>query len=92
MSNELETLSTKLERTLSVATGVALTKEQVKEVAESLLEDGYRLTEPTGPFIAERSDGLARRTEDFDRASEFAGANGHVLQRRQVVTPFEQVD
>lgn len=92
MSKELDKLSIQLNDSLATATGVALTREQVKEVAESLLNKGYRLTEPTGPFIAERPSGHATRTEDFTRASEFAGEKGQVFQRRQVITPFEQIE
>lgn len=92
MTTELDRLFTQLNDSLTTATGVALTREQVKEVAESLLNKGYRLTEPTGSFIAERSDGLAKRVEDFGQATQYAGTKGQVLQRRQVVTPFEQVE
>jgi hypothetical protein len=92
MTKELDTLSNKLNESLATATGIALTAEQVKEIAERLLEDGYRLTEPTGSFIAQRPDGQAKRTEDLDRANQFAGKDGHVLQRRTVIAPFDQID
>lgn len=92
MSKELENLTTQINASLKTIADGSLTKAQVKELAEALILKGYRLTEPAGPFIGERANGFAKRSEDICRALTFAGKDGQIRQRRQVVEPFETLE
>lgn len=92
MSTELETLASNLEKTLKARAGVALSSEDLRAVTETLLEEGYRLTEPTGPFIVEQASGDTRITENRRDAEQLAGERGKVLQRRRLLSPFAPVE
>lgn len=90
MSVEFEKLASTLNETLLLA-NIALTPAQLEEVAKTLTQEGYRLTKASGPYIAERIDGHARRIEDKRSALKFAGDTGKILQRREILTPLETV-
>lgn len=92
MNKSVKGLIEDLQDSLSEITPVDFADEQVTLLAEKLYLLGYRQTEVSGSFLAKRPDGLTKRSENLDQAKEFAGAQGQVLQRRQVTELFDVVE